>query len=763
MQGYQNEPKEKIMPYDAQGRWIEENEWEQMMREQAAQRVQAFSRYYDAPPSLYPNQAAPYGSFPYADPTPAIWDTSPERVRQDIEPQYRRSWMFNQEPIADTSAISDIPFVAGILRGPGTRKGKRVAMTPDQIAARDANRQRVADEQLKREIQRIDKIDKAANPVQNKSSASAVRRGDTSLQQADDVRRKAQAAIEKQTRVGGAKLPGVVALADVVGDLTRPKGEKQTGIGYLGEQLMDTLESGRQRAAEVAEMEPYTGMGDAPDLVSTGHPGMLGAAGYDLSDPTGGLSAADANAAAYMAALSGDQADMLEEGGLLGGGIPSGRTFGVPTSDGDDGTSANTAVGIGQGLGNRFVNQRPFGGVHLGSKLADEPFDSSFSKSYDNTPKGRFWADTTPDHLSRVTRHGAISTPLSFPGTVTGTPPGVQRANLLGRIYGNAYTNNPVAALAGSRLAMTEDAANAAMKLAQAGGTTSLQSKTGAALRGLIRSLSTPAAIGLNLGLYSPNAGDPFLDTLGYAEKYAADQQAQFDEARLSELQALDALNEAHAQSVLASDVTQQPAYTGGDPTIPGLNVSSALADPNISAQDTINDYNAQIQAAFQSALTNPDPNVFGTGTQVASLGSVPAQVAAPVSAPVQQDVINAQMVQEVADRQRQEQAAVDAHVAASAMAPRQDAMPAAPAGPTQAEIEAQIAAAEKAHRDQQASARQALKDFMASRAYQQEGASIPAGLIDVATQVDSFANIAEAGSGYQGGYEGMSGFEGYR
>ena len=120
-------------------------------------------------------------------------------------------------------------------------------------------------------------------------------------------------------------------------------------------------------------------------------------------------------------------------------------------------------------------------------------------------------------------------------------------------------------------------------------------------------------------------------------------------------------------------------------------------------------------------------------------------------------------MVQEVADRQRQEQAAVDAHVAASAMAPRQDAMPAAPAGPTQAEIEAQIAAAEKAHRDQQASARQALKDFMASRAYQQEGASIPAGLIDVATQVDSFANIAEAGSGYQGGYEGMSGFEGYR
>ena len=100
------------MPYDAQGRWVEENEWEQMMREQAAQRVGAFSRYNDVPTSFYPNQAAPYGSFPYADPTPSIWDTSPERVRQDVEPQYRRSWMFNQEPIADTSAISSIQHLA---------------------------------------------------------------------------------------------------------------------------------------------------------------------------------------------------------------------------------------------------------------------------------------------------------------------------------------------------------------------------------------------------------------------------------------------------------------------------------------------------------------------------------------------------------------------------------------------------------------------------------------------------------------------------
>ena len=101
------------MPYDAQGRWIEENEWERMMRERAAQRVQAFSRYNAAPPSLYPNQAAPYGSFPYADPTPAIWDSSPERLRQDVpaDPKYQ-GWDFNQEPIADTSAISNVPQMA---------------------------------------------------------------------------------------------------------------------------------------------------------------------------------------------------------------------------------------------------------------------------------------------------------------------------------------------------------------------------------------------------------------------------------------------------------------------------------------------------------------------------------------------------------------------------------------------------------------------------------------------------------------------------
>ena len=64
-------------------------------------------------PSLYPNQAAPYGSFPYADPTPPIWDSSQKRLRQDVPPDPKyQGWDFNQEPIADTSAISNVPQMA---------------------------------------------------------------------------------------------------------------------------------------------------------------------------------------------------------------------------------------------------------------------------------------------------------------------------------------------------------------------------------------------------------------------------------------------------------------------------------------------------------------------------------------------------------------------------------------------------------------------------------------------------------------------------
>ena len=161
---------------------------------------------------------------------------------------------------------------------------------------------------------------------------------------------------------------------------------------------------------------------------------------------------------------------------------------------------------------------------------------------------------------------------------------------------------------------------------------------------------------------------------------------------------------------------------------------SSPLANPNITAQATIDDYTA--------ALAASDPALQGI-TPFSMASTSPAIQAAPQSSGGGGGASRPQ--------------------ASAPMAPRQDAMPVAPSGPTQAEIEAQIAAAEQSHRDQQASARQALRDFYGSRAYQQEGASAPAGLIDMATEVDSFADIAEQGGGYQGGYEGMGGFEGYR
>mgnify|MGYP003675158269 FL=1 len=218
---------------------------------------------------------------------------------------------------------------------------------------------------------------------------------------------------------------------------------------------------------------------------------------------------------------------------------------------------------------------------------------------------------------------------------------------------------------------------------------------------------------------------------------------------------------------------------------------TSALANPDITAQNQIDAYNAASMGQIAShpgqggyigdtertigehlAAVNERVQAMPAVTTSQALSTQDERQQAMPSASEQaaaraeitrQTAINAQMTQEAAGRQRQQQAAIDAQIAASVMAPRQDAMPAAPAGPSPAQIAAQVAAAEQAHRDQQASARQALKDFYNSRAYQQEGASTPAGLIDIATEVDSFATIAEQGGGYQGGYADMGGFEGYR
>ena len=721
------------MPYDAQGRWIEENEWEQMMREQAAQRVGAFSRYNDAPPSLYPNQAAPYGSFPYADPTPAIWDTSPERVRQDVEPQYRQPWMFNQEPIADTSAISDIPFVSGIVRrGPGGRKGKRVAMTPDQVAERDANRQRVADQQLKREIQRIDKIDKAASPVQSKSSASAVKRGDTSLQQADDVRRKAQAAIERQTRVGGTKLPGVLALADVVGDLTRPKGEKQTGIGYLGEQLVDTLESGRQRAAEVAEIEPYTGMGDAPDLMSTGHPGMLGAAEYDYTDP----------AVSPLASQSYSGDSIHPE--LLAAQI-----------------AANTALGGPKNIVHASTSKPP--GVDFDPSRMSTQADKVRDEVRQLKGQPRVVFDTTAKNLRFGPQETWGATPRMNP--VINTYPGA--------MYQQGGALKPRSQVFGNKVVMSVDEAN---KLSPAT-SKSLLGPVKATLGNVGRLVTGIPGLAAQALAYSPNAGD-ISDVTGYTvdEMRAMgmnvplqpdELQAQFDETRLSELQALDALNAAHAQSVLASDVTQQPAYTGGDPTIPGLNVSSALADPNISVQATIDDYTAR-QIAQDMALPDEQQRMLAS-----NVPSVPVP-AAPVSAPMapRQQAMPEVVVPaptgpttaSVAAQDRLAQMQADAAMAQAAQeaALRDQARQAA----QRAAVEADIAAAQ-AEQDRVRQARQITN----SRAWQESPENVSQAERDIvaAANVDSFAGInrqvrgdrdtsGERSAGMGGGRGGFAG-----
>ena len=71
--------------------------------------------------------------------------------------------------------------------------------------------------------------------------------------------------------------------------------------------------------------EPYSGMGDAPDPMFTGHPGMMGATGYDLSEPT---TAGMANVFTGAGTYTGDPDLGLEEPvisplDIIGLGIPA--------------------------------------------------------------------------------------------------------------------------------------------------------------------------------------------------------------------------------------------------------------------------------------------------------------------------------------------------------------------------------------------------------------------------------------------------------
>ena len=361
------------MPYDAQGRWIEENEWEQMMREQAAQRVQAFSRYNAAPPSLYPNQAAPYGSFPYVDPTPAIWDSSPERLRQDVpaDPKYQ-GWDFNQEPIADTSAISNVPF-AGLQTVSGTQSMEDILanaqksqgvktdiqnliemygdpsteVTDDPYAAPVSDPNIVTSGPLVPDQSRWDMLPAVpgtgdAIPMPNMEVDQPIATGiipagvspqDSGMvsvgTNAFGIPDKTYGPMTETVPVTDPSLQGVTPTSmaqagfttggafsggpgniDHLGNVFSVQNKNKLDLGPLimpsysgtgtgsttipiGVPVFPGLTLGLTGAAATAKAisdsegvqpgEPYSGMGDAPDLMSTGHPGMMGATGYDLS------------------------------------------------------------------------------------------------------------------------------------------------------------------------------------------------------------------------------------------------------------------------------------------------------------------------------------------------------------------------------------------------------------------------------------------------------------------------------------------------
>ena len=222
----------------------------------------------------------------------------------------------------------------------------------------------------------------------------------------------------------------------------------------------------------------------------------------------------------------------------------------------------------------------------------------------------------------------------------------------------------------------------------------------------------------------------------GFTEEQAlANPNVNYDRTQLEAMASLmqsgdSSLTEDFVSSRLAGSL---PGYEHLPEIVTQVDTfSSPLANPNITAQATIDDYTAAL-AASDPALQGITPFSMASTSPTIQAEPQPSGGGGGASRPQE----------------------------SAPMAPRQDAMPAAPAGPTQAEIEAQIAAAEQAHRDQQASARQALKDFYASREYQQEGGSAPAGLIELATGVDSFsvnpfAQGLEAGIGPMGAGSGM-------
>jgi len=394
--------------------------------------------------------------------------------------------------------MAAVPLAAGIRR-PG-RRGPRT-LTPEQVVAREASRQKVADQQLSRNIQRIAAEE---TPVQSRSAASAVRRGDTSLQEADDLRRKEQAAIEKQTRVGGKVVKALAPFAKIAGPV---------GVAY---------EALRSEPAVASELPPGVIPGDFrvtqayPSMnVEEGYPNVSTLPSFDISPDAGGAvggypavdygqMAQDWGDPTMMAAPTDPTGGLIDIDALAGrfsagptsttqvGGIPSGRTFGVPAAEG-------------------------YGYV-------ETPY--SFTGDFNGQPRTDVYSGSDPG-LETVT-------PL-FDALTMGT--GIKGAIAVGKVLSNLDRVPSTHSLPGMRFSYRDWPNQRLAPFSNTPvwrGTTKVNPVTPASV------LNKPAAQ-IAVGL-TP-------DVVG---------------------------------------VTQQPAYTGGDPTIPGLN--PALANPNITAMNTLSE-----------------------------------------------------------------------------------------------------------------------------------------------------------------------------
>ena len=654
--------------------------------------------------------------------------------------------------------VAAVPLAAGIRRPGGIRSR---TLTPEQVAVRDANRLKVENQQLSRNIQRIAAEE---TPVQSRSAISAVKRGDTSLQEADDLRRKEQAAIEKQTRVGGKVVKALAPFAKVAGPVgvayealrSEPAVASELPPGVIPGDFrvtqaypsMDNVYTDPTAMAYAGVTPPgeefgssYAGpntMGAGPDYSQMaqdwGDPTMMSAP----TDPTGGLAATDPSLQGItdqsLASLSGNFPAGLGSGGYIS-----------PTAD-------DTV--IGQSWDDRFPTIAPdfsSGDFDLGSieALKAAPFGQVQPVSYYDTYAA---APTVEDFTASAQVPNVLSAAFGQDKTIANTglinalaardffdsPLGEQKGHLKGTTFGPSLEQMGIMS-AQDWIENINNVRPSDLDVQYTGGIPTkavidenyfgpfdLQTTINPTVPSVGAGYSTVTHPAMQNVDYSSALADPNITVQATIDAQMARETA----AR--ELQA----EQARVNEISMGRVASHPGQGGhiGGPTDPDITIPEMLA-----RQD----------ARTATAVMAPRQDVMPTQEDTAAIA--------------RQNVINAQMVQEATNRQRQEQAAVDAHIAASVMAPRQDAMPQAPAGPTPAQIAAQVAAAEQAHRDQQASARQALQDFYNSRAYQQEGASTPAGLIDVATEIDTFATINEQGGGYQGGYADMGGFEGYR